>query len=194
MFSYNSAYLLGYQKNIWKIVTNLSLNYHFNRFICEGDESMVFLKESEFVNIYNKYAQDLFSISFGYTKNQMDSEDIVQQTFIRYLENYRFIKPNQEKYWLIRVCINLCKDYLKSFSWKKNVKNDAAIDNKSSTDSFEELKYLISKLPFKYRDIIVLFYFYHQSVFEISVILNISESAVKKRLERAREMLKKGID
>lgn len=48
----------------------------------------------------------------------------------------------------------------------------------------------IIKLPEKYKMVIHLFYYENYSVSEISQILKISESAVKMRLKRGREMLR----
>ena len=43
--------------------------------------------EQEFNEIYKMYAQELFNISFGYTHNKNDSEDIIQQVFMKFLNN-----------------------------------------------------------------------------------------------------------
>ncbi len=48
----------------------------------------------------------------------------------------------------------------------------------------------VSKLPEKYKTVVLLYYVEEYKVDEIAKILDISSSAVKKRLQRAREMLK----
>lgn len=48
----------------------------------------------------------------------------------------------------------------------------------------------INRLNEKYKSVFQLFYFEDLKVAQISKILNISESAVKTRLKRAREILK----
>ena len=58
----------------------------------------------------------------------------------------------------------------------------------------EELPYdlseIVNTLPEKYKTIIILHYYDDMKIKDISSVLKISESAVKKRLERARDLLK----
>ena len=107
---------------------------------------------------------------------------------------------NEEKYWLIRVTINECKDLLKRKS-KTTVLDEKTIDylsQKKESNIFNskliELSEKVNKLPQKYRVVIILFYYDSLSIKEIVEILNISESAVKKRLERGRKILKKEME
>jgi RNA polymerase sigma-70 factor (ECF subfamily) len=86
---------------------------------------------------------------------------------------------------------NKCLDYLKK-SGHKNV----SVDDKEITDTYsydETAQDIISKviaLPDKYKSAIILYYYNDYSVEEISKTLKLSESAVKKRLQRGREILK----
>lgn len=101
---------------------------------------MVFLSEQEFRVKYDLYAQMLMNISFGYTKNKLDSEDIIQNVFIKYLNVKQDFKSlEEEKYWLIRVCINECKNYLKSSYHHKVVLSEDIVRN-YGTDNFDEAK------------------------------------------------------
>ena len=52
---------------------------------------------------------------------------------------------------------------------------------------------MIQKLPTKYKDVILLFYYKELSYEEISQILGIPEGTVRSRLARARTKLKKMI-
>ena len=52
----------------------------------------------------------------------------------------------------------------------------------------------VNKLPEKYKVVVVLFYYENLKTIEISKLLDISEAAVRKRLERAREILKKKME
>lgn len=53
---------------------------------------------------------------------------------------------------------------------------------------------MVENLPEKYRVVTILYYYDSLPVKEIMQILKLSESAVKKRLERARNMLKKKME
>ena len=118
-----------------------------------------------------------------------------QDVFMKYLNsNSVFQTLDNEKYWIIRVTINTCKSYLTKY-WKKNVVldddyvNRIASEEKEEDDMFE----CVFKLPHKYKEVIVLYYYENLSTDEISKTLMITKSNVKKRLERARNILRKKV-
>ena len=157
------------------------------------------LSRERFEKIYKLYSQELINISYGYTKNFDDSFDIVQNVFYKlFASNKKFKTNNDEKYWLIRVTINESKDFLRKK--KKTTIVDTEIldtiqkDSKNNNGKIQLLKMLIRKLPEKYKSVIILHYYDLLLIKEISIILNISENAVKKRLERARKMLKEEME
>ena len=78
--------------------------------------------EEKFIEIYDKYKNDVFRIAFSYTKSISDAEDITQNVFIKLFNNFDGLK-NQDylKKWLIKVTINEAKSILLS-SWKKKIR------------------------------------------------------------------------
>ena len=147
---------------------------------------------NEFEAKYNDYGNMLYKIAFLYLGNKSDSEDVLQDVFTKYLcGKYKFKNAEHEKAWFIRVTQNKCLDYLKKLG-RKNV----SIDDKEITDTYsydETVQDIISKvvaLPPKYKTVIILYYYNDYSVEKISETLKLSESAVKKRLQRGREILK----
>ena len=158
---------------------------------------MYIISEAEFEIKYKLYAQELMNICYGYTKDKCASEDIIQNVFIKYLNCKKvFNTLNEEKYWLIRVAINECKNYLKSR--KRMVFNDDVIDYISpkydKTDEIYVVSKIVKELPEKYRSVIVLHYYNSLSISDISNTLKISSENVKKRLERARKMIKSKLE
>lgn len=149
------------------------------------------ISNDEFNEKYYLYKETIYSIAYTYMKNVNDSDDIVQDVFMKYLNsNEKFKTLDNEKFWLIRVTINTCKSYLKK-SWKQKVELDESkIDIVSKKEENSYLFDIVYSLPHKYKEIIVLKYYEDFSINEIAKILNISISAVKKRLERARNMIK----
>lgn len=159
---------------------------------------MCILTEEQFEEKYNLYSQELMNISYGYTKNRDDSLDVIQNVFYKFFNN-KIVFPSlvDEKRWLIRVTINECKDLLRK---KKKITfiDEETINTiqKEEYDKNERSKLLekIDNLPSKYKVVIILFYYDLQSIKDIAIILKLSETAVKKRLERARNMLKKEME
>lgn len=157
------------------------------------------MTEEQFEQKYQLYSQDLFNVAYGYTRNVQDAEDIVQNVFIKLLQYEHIFKTqNDEKYWLIRVTINESINFVKSSHKKKIVLNEEIVHStsdktKENTDK-DNLRFFIDKLPEKYKIVIILFYFEKMKTVEISKLLDISEAAVRKRLERARDILKEKME
>lgn len=80
----------------------------------------------------------------------------------------------------------LDEDTINSISFKK--------ESDEENLRLYKLSEKVEKLPEKYRVVIILYYYDSLPVKEIEKILKLSESAVKKRLERARTMLKKEME
>lgn len=147
---------------------------------------------NEFEAKYNEYGNMLFKIAFLYLGNDSDTEDVLQDVFTKYLfGKYKFKNSDHEKAWFIRVTQNKCLDYL-----RKSGRRRECIDDMPETATYkdEDLEQdIITKviaLPEKYKSAIILFYYNDYTVEEISKALKISRSAVKKRLQRGRDILK----
>ena len=155
---------------------------------------MYILSEQEFNKKYELYSQELMNISYGYTKSRDDSLDIIQNVFTKLVNKPKqFNNLNEEKYWLIRITINECKDFLRKKS-KRPIINVDLVNSFSNYDSeTEKLHYIadvVKTLPEKYRVVIILFYWDSLSIKEIAKVLKVSEDTIKKRLERARKLIK----
>lgn len=136
-----------------------------------------------------KYSKIVFRAAYSYVKNHADSEDIMQETFIRlYRSEEQFEADENVKAWLIRVAINISKDYLKSSWIHKRTELDESMTYEDDTD--KSLKEAMDKLKPDYRIAIFLHYYMGYSVKETADILGISETNAKARLRRGRSCLK----
>jgi RNA polymerase sigma-70 factor (ECF subfamily) len=139
---------------------------------------------------YDFYKSTLFRIAFSYTGNKYDSEDILQEAFIKLLYHAPdFLSDEDEKRWIIRVTINLCKNHLRSF-WHKNRSNIEDIEQYVAAEEDRTQLLEILNLPAKYKIVIHLYYYEGYHIAEIAQILKLSISAIKMRLKRGREILK----
>lgn len=160
------------------------------RFISEKDEFNM-ISEEEFSKKYNLYSQLLFNISYGYTHNIEDAEDILQEVFMKYLKlTPTFASEQEEKYWLIRVTINASISLTRKSYRKKVSLDDGILYNTSVSQNEDYLIDLVMTLPEKYKKVIILYYYDELSVKEIAKILRITEAAVMKRMERGRKILR----
>ncbi|MFR6470846.1 MAG: RNA polymerase sigma factor [Turicibacter sanguinis] len=148
------------------------------------------------------YGQDVLKIAYLYVKDQQLAEDIFQEVFYKVMKNYhKFEHLSSEKTWLIRITINTCKDLLRT-SWLRRVTTFGTLEEQNQTqyeqpfdmtqsESNNELYEMIMKLPQRYKEVILLFYYEDFSYDEMARILNIPKGTVQSRLARGREKLKK---
>jgi RNA polymerase sigma-70 factor (ECF subfamily) len=144
-----------------------------------------------FSEIYDRYSPLVYRVCALRLGNRQDAEDAVQNTFIKlYYKSPDFENEDQEKAWIIRVAVNVCKDFQKSF-WQKNTVGleDTA---ELAVGAIEDAVRLIDvfELSPKNRTVLQLYYYEGYSIAEIAKILKISEGGVTARLTRARKKLK----
>lgn len=138
------------------------------------------------------YSDTVRKICMLHLKNDSDTEDIFQTVFMKYiLYSGSFESEEHEKAWLIRVTINACKDYLKSFFRSRTVSFDeiGEIAGEMPEDYSEVLEAVLS-LPKKYKDVVYLHFYEQYSAVEIGRILGKNVNTVYTHLARAKEMLK----
>ena len=147
--------------------------------------------EKEFEEKYNSYGSMLYKIAFLYLNSASDAEDVLQEVFSKYLLTRKdFNNQEHEKAWFIRITQNYCLDLLRKSERKNLDIADLSVITQHDNDTQQDIEQSIIALPPKYKIVIFLHYYSGYSVEEISRILKIGKSAVKKRLQRGREMLK----
>ncbi|MBW4084945.1 RNA polymerase sigma factor [Paenibacillus sp. S150] len=140
---------------------------------------------------YEAYADMLFRIAMVHLGSREDAEEATQDTFIKLMEKAPVFKDAEhQKAWLIRVITNHCKTLLGRGWRKREVKLEGMEPATADTPGDLALLQLVLALPVKYKTVIHLYYYEDYPVQEISRILQISESAVKMRLQRGRQLLK----
>lgn len=147
--------------------------------------------------IVDKYGNSLFRMCYLYLKDIQLAEDAVQDTFVKVYRNYnQFQGGSNEKTWIMRIAINVCKDYLRSTWIKRVTPVETFADVLEPAKPIAEDNLLIAevmKLKPKYREILLLYYYQDMKINEISHILQTPESTISVRLKRAREQLKKNL-
>lgn len=148
------------------------------------------LSSNELEQCIRLYHSTIYRLALSYVRNTAEAEDICQEAFVKLMDyGGEFAANENRKAWLIRVTVNLSKNFLRSARFMRNVELD---DNIRDTvpEEYEELYDAVMALPIKYRSIVHLYYYEGYSVKEIADILKISASAVTTRMTRARGLLK----
>lgn len=133
-----------------------------------------------------------------------DANDATQDTFVkafRALGSFDADRPFLP--WLMRICSNCCVDMIRdrrhsadTIEKHEHALFDASADVESGVESRQDsevVKDAITRLPDRYREIIVMRHYRHMDVNEIADALNKPEGTVKSWLFRARALLKKDL-
>lgn len=137
-----------------------------------------------------RYSNMLFKICLVILGNEQDAQDAVQDTFYRYLSvRPVFSDGEHQKAWFIRVAVNICRDMQRFRQRHPKVSLDWMEDYYESPGDRSIMEELL-RLPHRLKTVVYLHYIEGYQIKEIASVLNISESAVKKRLQRGREQLK----
>lgn len=144
----------------------------------------------DFGETYLLYGKMLYRIAMIHLGNKEDAEEAIQETFAKLLyKSPEFNDQNHKKAWLIRVITNQCKNMLGSL-WRRRVVKMEEMNDFFESETDRTVMDHVMALPFKFKAVIHLYYYEDYSVNQISDILQISESAVKMRLQRGRQRLK----
>lgn len=153
-------------------------------------------EKEDFRQLYLRQADMVYRLCLLYLKNSADTEDAVQNIFLKAWEKQiSFKDAAHEKAWFITVARNYCKDVLKC-SWRKKrtdlqeiIAFEENTQNRSEKD--DAVLEAVMKLTAKYREVLYLYYFEEYAVKEISKILHRKESTIQSQLAAARKNLKK---
>ena len=155
------------------------------------EKSSLWRTNKELSQIYDRHVKTVYRICFIYMKNQHDTEDMVQNTFIKLMkDDTQFQSEEHEKAWLIKTATNLCKDHFRSW-WSKRVSMDevAELTVDDSLLANDALK-MVLELPDKYKTAVYMYYYEGYSTVEIAKILGKKESTIRGYLHTGRKLLK----
>ena len=153
---------------------------------------MALHSDEEFLKIYHRHVDTVYRICFSFMKNSSDTEDMVQETFLKLLSSgKRFESENHEKAWLIVTASNACTDVLKRW-WRKN-QDIAECEALAAPFEVDGILSAVLNLPDNYKTAVFLYYYEGYSTPEIAKMLDCPQSTVRSRLARARKLLKKEV-
>jgi len=171
------------------------------------DRSRTQAEDATVAALVSEYAGTLYRVAFSVLRNASDAEDAVQEAFLRVLRHRAMLdEVRDRRVWLIRIVWNIVLDR------KRRAKT------RPETDDVEELVRVlpsggltaeqiasaaqhhahvlacVDKLPLKEREVLTLSAFEELSSVEIATVLGITESSVRSRLFRARNLMAELLD
>ena len=144
-----------------------------------------------------RYAQMILRLCFTYSLGRADAEDVCQNVFLKLLQcDRRFADEGETRAFIIRMTINECKDALKSGWRRRTVPLDELIEREAPGLPAQDSGVLaaVQRLPLKYREAVYLYYYEGYNTEEIAALAGVKPAAVRQRLARSREKLRKELE
>ena len=158
--------------------------------------------------LYDRYFDRLYSLVFNQVDRNRDiAEDIVQETFLAALKSAKGFKGRSSAYtWLCSIAYHKVADHYRRQSRERkrmvsgidvdtvdDVENpgrqpqpDSLIE---SAETRQVVNEALAKLPWDYRQVLILKYVEEMSVLEISQIMDRSPKSIEGLLTRSRKAL-----
>lgn len=151
-----------------------------------------------FSEIFKLYSDKIYNNVLKLGLNHDDALDIVQTTFYKLFKNHRQFKGESSLLtYIISISLNEVRKRYRNEKRYVDLENEEIFSDEEKIDEEKRVRRLkevvnkgLKKLPYKYREVIVLKDIDGLSIQEIKKMLRISESTVKTRLHRARKILK----
>lgn len=141
--------------------------------------------------IYERHVDTVYRVAMLYLNNPQDAEDATQNAFINLMKHPQtFTSEEHEKAWLIVTVTNLCKNQLSHWFRKKRTDFEVVAESMHEHEERDELLPLVYALPEELKTIVYMYYYEGYSTREISQYLQLNESTLRSKMQKARAMLK----
>jgi RNA polymerase sigma-70 factor (ECF subfamily) len=155
--------------------------------------------------IYDRYSGRIYNFALRFLRNAEAAEDATQEVFVKMMKHANQFQGDAKlSTWLFSITANWCRDYLRKADNKSKESDDvlltiAAPADQSPDRTLEQrenealIKRALQALTPEQREAILLSRYQGLSYAEIAQISGCSEGAVKTRVFRAMETLKKAL-
>lgn len=155
----------------------------------KGEYNAQYIKE-----LVNDYGNMIYRICLCILCDRDDAEDALQETFLKCLTKApEFESEEHKKAWLIKVATNTSKN-MNLLRIKHRTLDINELEYIGVVDEDKDVFEAIMSLPVKYKIVMTLHYIEGYPTKEIGEILSLTDAAVRKRLQKGRELLKLEIE
>ncbi len=153
--------------------------------------------------IYDRYSARIYNFAFRFLRNAEAAEDATQEVFVKMMKHANQFQGDAKlSTWLFSITANWCRDYLRKADNKAKEAEDVLVTLPAPNELGPErtlqqredaarIQRALSTLTPEQREAILLSRYQGLSYAEIAQIAGCSEGAVKTRVFRAMETLKK---
>lgn len=158
--------------------------------------------EAALAALVDQYATTLYRVAFSVLRNAADAEDAVQEAFLRVLRHRDTLdEVRDQRVWLIRIVWNIVLDRKRRAKTRPETDDISELarvlpasglsadERAAAAQHHARILELVDRLPAKERQVLVLSAFEELNSVEIAEVLGITESSVRSRLFRARNLM-----
>lgn len=172
-----------------------------------SDEELVRLyietqRNPYFEQLYERYCDKVYRKCLSFTKNPARAEDLTHDIFLKLVVKLSSFKEQSRfSTWLYSITYNYCTDQLRTHQMRREVHIDDGWERLDvGTDDglaemaemeAQQLELALHKLPVDEQAMLLMKYQDDISIRDIANINGLTESAVKMRLKRSRDKLRK---
>ena len=157
--------------------------------------------------LVDQYAGALYRVAYSVLRNPSDAEDAVQEAFLRVLRHRETLgEVRDSRVWLIRIVWNIVLDRKRRAKTRPETDDVAELarvlpskglsqeETAAAAQHHAHVLGCVNQLPAKEREVLLLSAFEELTSVEIAGVLGITESSVRSRLFRARNLMAELLD
>ena len=166
------------------------------------DEARQHVEEEALAALVDQYASTLYRVAFSVLRNPSDAEDAVQEAFLRVLRHRETLDEIRDhRVWLIRIVWNIVLDRKRRAKTRPETDDVSELARVLPADGLSaeqraaaaqhhaHVLACVERLPAREREVMMLSAFEELSSVEIASVLGVTESSVRSRLFRARNLM-----
>ncbi|MGD0832004.1 MAG: sigma-70 family RNA polymerase sigma factor [Terracidiphilus sp.] len=167
-----------------------------------NDKARQIAEEEALAALVSQYAGTLYRVAYSVVRNACDAEDAVQEAFLRVLRHRESLNEvRNQRVWLIRIVWNIVLDRKRRSKTRPETDDVSELarvlpagglsaeERTAAAQHHAHVLSCVEKLPVKERQVLMLSAFDELTSVEIASVLSISESSVRSRLFRARNLM-----
>ena len=171
------------------------------------DEARQRAIEAAVAGLVSQYSGTLYRVAYSVLRNAADAEDAVQEAFMRVLRHRETLdEVRDQRVWLIRIVWNIVLDRKRRAKTRPETDDVAELarvlpagglsaeERAAAAQHHARVLACVEQLPAKERQVLMLSAFEELTSVEIASVLGITESSVRSRLFRARNLMAGQLD
>lgn len=166
------------------------------------DEARQHAEEAALSALVSQYSGTLYRVAYSVLRNSADAEDAVQEAFMRVLRHRDTLSEvRDQRVWLIRIVWNIVLDRKRRSKTRPETDDVAELarvlpagglsaeQRAAAAEHHAHVLACVEQLPAKEREVLMLSAFEELNSVEIASVVGITESSVRSRLFRARNLM-----